>query len=189
MEFRIFIDSFSVAPIDEMASEFGTDGLPCKKIRHKQGKSTDTMSKKIAIACDHAALDIKNQIKAAFADQVSFSDFGTDSTESMDYPDTIGPACQSVAAGENEAAIVLCGTGIGASITANKVKGVRAALVHDDFTTEMSRRHNDSNVLVLGARVLGPDLILRLVAVWLETEFDGGRHARRLDKVHALEQE
>jgi ribose 5-phosphate isomerase B len=146
--------------------------------------SKDTQ--KIAIAGDHAAFEAKEKIKAHFSG-IDFKDFGTHSKESVDYPDVIYPACKAVADGIVQKGIVLCGTGIGASITANKVKGIRAALCHNKFTVEMSRKHNDANILVLGARVLEQSEILELIEIWLKTKFEGSRHSRRIEKIHALE--
>lgn len=144
----------------------------------------------VALASDHAGVDIKAKIGQLLEKKgITVKDFGTDSTESMDYPDTIGPACQAVSRGEFNGGIMICGTGIGASITANKVNGIRAALCHNDFTTEMCRRHNNANVLVMGQRVLDEETMLRLVQLWLETPFEGGRHARRVGKIHDLEKQ
>lgn len=115
-------------------------------------------------------------------------DFGCHSCQSVDYPDYASPVAQKVAEGEFERGILICGTGIGMSITANKIKGIRCALVHDTFSARMTRLHNDSNVLAMGERVIGPGLAKEIVKVWLETEFEGGRHARRVEKITALEE-
>ncbi len=114
-------------------------------------------------------------------------DIGASGTESVDYPDYAARVANAVASGDAECGVLLCGTGIGMSIAANKVTGIRAALAHDVFTAAMSRRHNDANVLVLGGGVLGDRLIHEIVRVWMETEFEGGRHQRRVDKITALE--
>ncbi len=143
---------------------------------------------KISMGCDHGGYALKEQIKAALEAQGhTVQDFGCHSTDSCDYPDFCAPAAQAVASGDCERGIVICTTGIGASITANKVKGVRCALCGDPFVAEMTRRHNDSNVLALAAGVTGPNLALRIVEVWLSTAFEGGRHQRRVDKISALE--
>ena len=143
---------------------------------------------KICLASDHRGFDAKARLLAMLREKGhDVVDFGTDSTESCDYPDKGGPAAQKVAAGEFDVALLFCGTGIGMSMTANKVPGIRAALCHDELTAELSRRHNDANVLCLPADLLGDELIRRIVEVWLTTPFDGGRHARRLKKLSDLE--
>lgn len=114
---------------------------------------------------------------------LEYKDFGTYSTESCDYPIYAKAAAKAVASGECERGILICGTGIGISIAANKVKGIRAALCSDCFSAEMTRRHNNANMLAMGARVLGEGLALKIVDTFLETEFDGGRHARRVDMI------
>ncbi len=142
----------------------------------------------IAIACDHGALELKNHLKTYLEGKgLSCRDFGTFTTDSCDYPDFAIPAAQAVASGECERGIVLCTTGIGASIAANKVQGVRCALCHETWSAEMTRRHNNANVLAMGAGVTGPNLAERIVDVFLSTEFEGGRHQRRIDKITALE--
>jgi len=114
-------------------------------------------------------------------------DFGPDSSESVDYPDFAFQVAEAVSAGKVERGVLVCGTGIGMCIAANKVKGVRAAPCHDSITVEMSRRHNNANVLCLSADLLGEELIGRIVRLWLETEFEGGRHARRVEKITRYE--
>lgn len=114
-------------------------------------------------------------------------DFGTDSPNSCDYPDAAYPACKSVIEGQADCGILFCGTGIGMSITANKVRGIRAAVCHDEVTTELSRRHNDANVLCLPADLIGEELTRRIVETWLKTRFEGGRHERRLKKITDFE--
>ena len=137
---------------------------------------------KIAMACDHGGLRLKNVLKDYLeANGYIVEDFGTYSEDSCDYPDYAGPAAQSVADGKNDRGIVICGTGIGISITANKVKGIRAALCHDVFSAKATREHNDANILAMGARVIGPGLALEIVKAFLETEFSGDeRHIRRI---------
>ncbi|MGM9608470.1 MAG: ribose 5-phosphate isomerase B [Oscillospiraceae bacterium] len=143
----------------------------------------------IALACDHGALTLKEHLKAYLEGKgIPCKDFGTFTAESCDYPDFVGPAAKAVAAGECEKGIVLCTTGIGASMAANKVKGIRCALCHEAWSAEMTRRHNDANMLSIGAGVTGPNLAERIVDAFLNTEFEGGRHQRRIDKVMALEE-
>lgn len=143
----------------------------------------------ISIACDHGAYELKEAVKQHLLDAgYEVKDFGTNSLESCDYPDYAAPAAQAVASGECEKGIVLCTTGIGVSIVANKVKGVRCSLCSDLLSAEMTRRHNDANVLAMGAGIVGKNLALAIVDKWLATEFEGGRHQRRVDKITALEQ-
>ena len=142
----------------------------------------------IAIACDHGALALKEHLKVYLEKQgISCKDFGTHTLDSCDYPDFAIPAAQAVSCGECEKGIVLCTTGIGVSIAANKVKGIRCALCHEPYSAEMTRRHNDANVLAIGAGVTGTNLAERIVDAFLNTEFEGGRHQRRVDKIMALE--
>lgn len=144
---------------------------------------------KISIACDHGAVALKNAVKAHLTAQGhEVLDFGTDSTDSCDYPDFAGPAARAVASGECERGIVLCTTGIGVSIVANKVRGVRCALLSDLMSARLTREHNDANMMALGAGVVGEKLALEIVDVFLSTPFSGGaRHLRRLEKLAALE--
>ena len=144
---------------------------------------------KVAIACDHGALDLKNQVVKHLEKQgYEVKDFGTHTLDSCDYPDFAGPAAQAVGSGECERGIVLCTTGIGVSITANKVKGVRCALLGDLMTAKLTREHNDTNMMALGAGVVGPKLALEIVDMWLTTEFSHDeRHQRRIDKMMAYE--
>ena len=144
---------------------------------------------KIAIGCDHGALELKNNLIARLQKQGhEVKDFGTYTLDSCDYPDFAAPAAQAVASGECEKGIVLCTTGIGVSITANKVKGVRCALLSDVMSARMTREHNDTNMMALGAGVVGQMLALQIIDTWLETPFSHNeRHQRRIDKVMALE--
>ena len=143
----------------------------------------------IALACDHGALALKEAIKAHLEEKgLSYKDFGTNSTESCDYPDFAGPAAQAVASGECEKGIVCCTTGIGVSIVANKVPGVRCALLHDHMSARLTRQHNDANMMALGAAITSPMMAMELIDIFLSTEFQGGRHQRRVDKITALEQ-
>lgn len=144
---------------------------------------------KIAIACDHGALALKEAVKAHLtARDMECVDFGTFTKDSCDYPDFARPAAEAVASGACERGIVMCTTGIGVSITANKVHGIRCALLSDPWSAKMTRLHNDTNMMALGAGVVGENLALEIVDVWLGTEFSGeARHQRRIDKVMALE--
>ena len=144
---------------------------------------------KIAIACDHGALDLKLAVKEHLLEKgYEVCDFGTDSLASCDYPDFVAPAAQAVAKGECEKGIVLCSTGIGVSIAANKVDGIRCALLSDVMSARMTREHNDTNMMAIGAGVVGQMLALEIVDTWLGTEFSHNeRHQRRIDKVMALE--
>lgn len=138
----------------------------------------------IALGCDHGGFDLMQKVKAHLEEKgLEYKDFGTYSTESCDYPVYAKAAANAVASGECDRGILICGTGIGISIAANKVKGIRAALCSDCFSAEMTRRHNNANMLAMGARVLGEGLALKIVDIFLETEFDGGRHARRVDMI------
>ncbi|MCP4590398.1 MAG: ribose 5-phosphate isomerase B [bacterium] len=143
---------------------------------------------KIALASDHRGFPAKERIGAMLTGMGhEVADFGCSSAASCDFPDTALPAAQSVADGENEGGILMCGTGIGMSIAAGKVRGIRAALCHDELTAELSRKHNNANILCLPADLVGEELIKRVVHVWLHTEFEGGRHARRLAKITEYE--
>ena len=144
---------------------------------------------KIAMACDHGAVELKNKLKAHLQEKgMEVVDFGTHTTDSCDYPDYIAPAAQAVASGECERGIVLCTTGIGVSIVANKIKGIRCALLSDTMTARLTREHNDTNMMALGAGVTGPMLAQEIVDMWLATDFSHSeRHQRRIDKVMALE--
>ena len=144
---------------------------------------------KISIACDHGAFEMKEAVKAHLTGKgYEVVDFGCHSLASCDYPDMIAPAAQAVANGTCDKGIVLCTTGIGASITANKVKGIRCALLSDVLSARMTRLHNDTNVMALGAGVVGKNLALEIVDTWLGTEFSGDeRHQRRIDKMMAIE--
>ncbi len=138
----------------------------------------------IAVASDHRGFHAKEQVKAYLAEAGhAVVDFGCNNRESCDYPDTALVGARSVAEGESDRGIFFCGTGIGMSMSANKVRGIRAALCHDELTAEMSRRHNNANVLCLPGDLLGDEIIRRVVDVWLRTEYEGGRHDRRLRKI------
>jgi len=144
---------------------------------------------KVALASDHRGFEFKNMI-TTFLSTLGHEviDYGTSNgTESVDYTDYGLKAARSVSRGESERAILICGTGLGMSLVANKVKGVRATVCHDLYTVEMSRRHNDSNVLCLGADVVDQKLLEKKIKLWIETPFEGGRHARRVGKIMDVE--
>ena len=142
----------------------------------------------ISIACDHGAYALKERLKARLLEQGHHvADCGAHSAESCDYPDFAAAAARLVADGSCARGVVLCTTGIGMSIAANKVRGVRCALCHEPLSAEMTRRHNDANMLAMGAAITGEALAERILDVFLATEFEGGRHQRRVDKVTALE--
>ena len=143
---------------------------------------------KIAMACDHGGYALKERVKKHLEELGhEVRDYGTNSLESCDYPDFGAPAAKSVAAGENERGSLICTTGIGMSIVANKIDGIRCALCGDPLSASLTRRHNDTNVLAMGAGIVGENLALEIVDTWLTAEFEGGRHQRRIDKVMALE--
>lgn len=143
---------------------------------------------KVAFGCDHAGIDLRDAVVAVI-DELGHTveDFGTYSKESVDYPDFGHKVATAVMEGKADLGIVVCGTGIGISISANKVKGIRAALCSETFSARMSREHNNANVLALGARVIGPDLAKEVVRAFLITQFAGGRHQARVEKITALE--
>lgn len=143
---------------------------------------------KIAIASDHAAFELKEKIVQHLKELGHEPmDFGVHDTKSVDYPDYGAKVGQAVSDGDYERGILLCGTGIGMSITANKFAGVRATLVHDNYTARMSRLHNDSNILVIGARTTGISTAFDIVETWLTTQFEGGRHTLRINKISDLD--
>jgi ribose 5-phosphate isomerase B len=139
---------------------------------------------KIAVGSDHRGFEVKRRILSVL-EKLGHEvvDMGPQSTESVDYPDFAFLVANAVAEQKVERGILICGTGIGMCIAANKVRGIRAAPCHDSITAEMSRRHNDANVLCLSADLLGEELIERMVKIWLETAFEGGRHSRRVEKI------
>ena len=144
---------------------------------------------KIAIGCDHGALALKNKMVGVLTLKgYDVKDFGTYTAESCDYPDFAAAAARSVASGECEKGIVLCTTGIGVSIAANKIPGIRCALLSDVLSAKLTRQHNDTNMMAIGAGIVGENLALEIMNTWLNTEFSGEeRHQRRIDKVMALE--
>lgn len=144
----------------------------------------------IAIGSDHGGYTLKQEIMKHLSELgLEYRDYGTHSEDSCDYPAYGAAVGRAVVSGECDRGIIICGTGIGISISANKIKGVRAALCGDCFSAEMTRRHNDANILALGARVLGGGLALKIVDTFLETPFEGGRHARRVAQITDLESE
>ncbi len=137
---------------------------------------------RVAIGCDHGGIDLKRDVVRQLThDQVQLLDLGCDSHDSVDYPVFARAVCAAVLNGEADFGILICGTGIGMSMAANRMPGIRAALCHELFTARMSREHNNANVLCLGARVIGPGLALEMVKTWLGTEFAAGRHLRRIE--------
>lgn len=143
---------------------------------------------KIAIGSDHGGYDLKEQVKTWLQEMGhEVEDFGCYSKESCDYPDFGAAAARAVASGQCEKGVVICTTGIGISMTANKVKGIRCALCADPWSAEMTRRHNDANMLAMGAGVVGPQLARQILEAFLTHDFEGGRHQRRVDKLMALE--
>lgn len=145
---------------------------------------------KVIITGDHAGMTLRNEAKSVLEELgYEYEDVGADCTKSVDYPDYALPAAKRVASGEFDRGIFVCGTGVGISISANKVKGIRCALTHDVFTAKATREHNDSNVLAMGERVIGPGLAREIIKTWLTTEFEGGRHLNRINKITAYENE
>ena len=142
----------------------------------------------VSIGCDHAGVEMKEELIGLLKEMgVSVKDMGTNTPESVDYPDFGERVAVSVLKGEAQRGVLICGTGIGMSIVANKFPGIRAALCNDLFTARMSRLHNDANILIIGGRVVGKGLAREIARVWIETPFEGGRHLRRLEKITAVE--
>ncbi len=145
---------------------------------------------KLIIGCDHGAVELKDAIKKLLAEEfsnVEVEDVGTYGHDSVDYPDIAQKVCLPVAQKKADRGIVLCGTGIGISIAANKIKGIRAALCHETYTAKMSRQHNNANILAMGGRTTGVEIAFEIVRTWMTTDFLGGRHERRVNKIMALE--
>lgn len=144
--------------------------------------------KPIALAADHGGYALKEALKAHLAQRgIPYKDFGTDGEASCDYPDYALPACSAVTAGACSLAVLCCGTGVGMSMCANKVRGIRACCCSDAFSAEFTRRHNNANALCLGGRVVGPGLACAILDAFLDAEFEGGRHQSRIDKMMAIE--
>lgn len=146
------------------------------------------MEKVLAIACDHGGFELKKEIIAHLEKRgIAYRDFGSHSTESVNYPDYAAPLCKAIQSGECYRGILVCGTGIGMSMAANKHHGIRAACASDSFSVKFTRLHNDANVLCLGGRVVGAGVALELCDLFIDTEFEGGRHQTRVDMIHAIE--
>lgn len=144
--------------------------------------------KKIAIGCDHAGVDFKAElIEFLKTNGYTVIDCGCYNKESVDYPDIAKAVCDEINGDQASLGVLICGTGIGISMAANKVNGIRAALCHDSFSAKHTRLHNDSNIICFGARVIGPGLATELLDIFLNTEFEGGRHSARIDKIKQLE--
>lgn len=143
---------------------------------------------KVAIASDHGGVNIRQEIIALLEEMnIEYEDLGCECSTSVDYPDYAVPVAEKVASGEVDRGILICGTGIGMSISANKVKGIRCALVHDMFSAKATREHNDTNMLAMGERVIGPGLARSIAEIWLTTPFEGGRHENRVCKITEYE--
>ncbi|MCK4357434.1 MAG: ribose 5-phosphate isomerase B [Candidatus Cloacimonetes bacterium] len=153
-----------------------------------QNSNTQTPNPKIILASDHAGFQLKKVLLDYLRKKIDVTDFGTFNEESVDYPDYGFPAAEKVANGEFERGILICGSGLGMSIVANKVKGIRAALCTSIDIAKLSRQHNNANILVLPGRFMKEDLAQKIVKVWLTTEFEDGRHQRRLDKIQKFEE-
>ncbi|MFX4262668.1 ribose 5-phosphate isomerase B [Pelotomaculum propionicicum] len=144
---------------------------------------------KVALAGDHGGFRLKEQVACFFRENgIEYNDFGTFSEDPVDYPDIALKVAEAVRNGDFDRGVICCGTGIGVAITANKVPGIRASQCHDTFSARAAREHNNANVLTLGERVIGFGLAREIVRVWLEAEFQGGRHAPRVDKISLIEQ-
>ena len=143
----------------------------------------------IAIGCDHGGYELKKEIEAYLDSRgLEYRDYGCDSTDSVDYPIYARKVAHAIVKGECERGILICGTGLGISLAANKVKGIRAAVCSEPFTAKMARVHNNCNILAFGARVVGAELAKMIVETWLDAEFEGGRHQRRVDLITAIEE-
>ncbi len=143
---------------------------------------------KIVVGCDHGGLDLKRLLVEDLAERGwTVEDLGCHTSDSVDYPEYADAVARRVAAGESPLGLLICGTGVGMSMAANKVRGVRAALCGDTYSAEMTRRHNDANVLCLGARVIGSELARAILGAFLDAPYDGGRHKRRVDKIREME--
>lgn len=145
---------------------------------------------KVAIASDHGGNALRKELIELLKEiELDYVDLGPETDDSVDYPDYAKPVAEGVANGTYDRGILVCGTGIGMSIAANKVEGIRCALVHDVYTAHATREHNDSNIIAMGGRVIGGALARDIVKTWLTTEFEGGRHERRIEKITAIEQQ
>lgn len=180
-EIREYLDKL-IGKWDQLSVKAGKNII----IENNMKEGSEKM--KVAIGSDHAGYYLKREIEEFLeVEGINYEDMGTDSEQSVDYPDYAYKVATGVAAGDFDRGILICGTGIGMSISANKVKGVKAALCHDVFSARVTREHNNSNVLTMGSRVIGSSLALEIVKTWLAAGFDGGRHQRRVGKVEAIE--
>lgn len=142
----------------------------------------------IAIGSDHGGFELKEHIKEHLKSRgIEHKDFGCYDENSVDYPDIAESVCNAINNKEADSGILVCGTGIGISIAANKIRGIRAAHCHDVYSAEMTKRHNNANVICMGGRVIGRELAFKIVDAWIDAEFEGGRHQTRIDKIHKLE--
>ncbi len=174
-----------ISIIGKLNQFIDNDAGKFKKLKNNNYRG-DRMS--IAIGSDHAGFELKKEIINYLEEEgIEYKDMGTDNCDSVDYADFGYKVADSVSKGQDDKGILVCGTGIGMSIAANKVSGIRAALCHDVFSAKATRNHNNSNVLTLGSRVVGVGLALEIVKVWLGEEFDGGRHQKRIDKISEIE--
>lgn len=143
---------------------------------------------KIGISSDHGGFELKEHIKDYFEKEgIDYLDYGTNSLDSVDYPDYGRKLAEGVVSGEIDKGIAICGTGIGISIACNKVKGIRCALCGDTYSARMSIEHNNANIMALGGRVIGKDLAIEIVSIWLKSQFQGGRHEKRINKISDIE--
>ena len=147
-----------------------------------------TITKPLALGSDHAGLALKNHLAQWLDTQgIAYQDYGVFDDASMDYPDIAQPVAEAVAHGTHDRGVLICGSGIGINISANKVKGIRAAQCHDPISARLSRQHNDANILTMGERIVTPLMAETILEAWLNTDFEGGRHQRRVNKIHTLE--
>lgn len=166
-----------------------TDTICINNYTYVSNKMREVLKMKIAIGSDHAGYNLKQTVKKHLDElNVEYRDFGCESCASVDYPEYGAAVAEAVASGEFDRGIIICGTGIGISISANKVPGIRAAVCSDSYSAKMSRQHNDANILALGERVVGSGLALEIVDVFLKEEFAGGKHAVRVEKIKKIEE-
>ena len=143
----------------------------------------------IALACDHVAVQLKEEIKKLLDERgLAYKDFGTAATERADYPIYGARAARAVASGECDRGIICCGTGVGISIAANKIRGIRCVVCSEPYSAKLAKEHNNANILSMGARVVGVDLAKMIITAWLDAQFEGGRHQRRIDMIATLEE-
>lgn len=181
--------------LDPFGQSIDTYRQCSKEIRKLLEKSMEKLLRsekkmKLALASDHGGFELKEYLKGVIEEAGwQYQDFGPQSAQSVDYPDYALKVAQAVAKGEYARGILVCGTGIGMAITANKIPGIRAALCHDTFSAQATRAHNDSNILALGERVIGKGLAGEIVKIWLKSEFEGGRHQKRVEKIKEIEKQ